>query len=468
MADSAGVVHDAASLFRFVDTIQRFCNVGKGYPQYLSASRNFLVFVQQLADSTKRYLSDFPSRLPPDPKNYPVYRQELFTLRAGWSEIHRRVKPIADADTLHVPSALINSLLNRLQKIPRFANTQLAVMHTEWLNYLQVVASRIRSTADDIATLVGANPFPRDLGLVGIPYSQSESVLLNCVIAHEIGHFVFGELRLESKLSSEARTILTSVFQPVANRLRPDDRKRMPTLFAGWTEELFCDLFAVRLIGPCYTYAYVEIFDLANILHADATLNKYAAGLSLMFNDSHPADLYRIRQQTALIERLGWWKEIGHSQSNATKVLGHSAKLNAIDFSFPSLKHVEKEVLTALDQLAHKIATEVEESLSGLDSGVSEYSRLKKTVREYFLHGVVPSVISDPKSGSKESPDAVTILNVAYQLYLDDLSELLNRIQNQDASSVADRTRWTQSLEAWTLKALDDLELISRVTVAGA
>src|SRR5258708_3731750 len=156
MPDNAGAIHDAASLFRFVESIRKFCEVRNGYPAYLSASQNFLRFIDQLAQATKQHLSTFPSRSPTNSREYPIYRQELFTLREAWSEIHRRVKPIADADTLHVPSALINTLVRRLQTVDRFQKVELAVLHTEWLNYLQVVASRIRSTADDIATLVGA------------------------------------------------------------------------------------------------------------------------------------------------------------------------------------------------------------------------------------------------------------------------------------------------------------------------
>jgi hypothetical protein len=466
MADNAGAVHDAASLLRFVESIRKFCEVRNGYPAFLPASQTFLEFIEQLAQATKKHLSTFPSRSPAGKDEFPIYRQELFTLREAWSEIHRRVKPIADADTLHVPSALIKSLERRLQTVDRFRETQFAVLHTEWLNYLQVVASRIRSTADDIATLVGARSFPPRIGLIGIPYSQSESIFLNCLIAHEVGHFVFGELELKKSLGIIAHRILNSVFAPIAPSLpRDNNLRQIPTTFAGWTEELFCDLFAVRLIGPCYSYAYVEIFDLPNILHLDGTLNASAAATSLVFSDSHPADLYRISKQTQLLQRLGWWTQVSNSKSNIKKVLEHSIGLSLASFSIPSFPNVEKTILDALDQMVNEIVNAVENSLSGLDSGVREYIQLNKIVREYLLHGVVPSVVPEPSSKrarkpKKKNPNPVTILNVSYQLYLDSLPELLARIKDLSASSVTDRANWTQRLETWTLKALDDLELI--------
>jgi hypothetical protein len=461
MVDEAGVIHDAACLYRFVDTIRTTCDLGRGYPAYSDASREFLIFIGRLADATKEYVSKFPSKMPSKSAEYPVYRQELLTLRDAWYEVHRRVKPIADADTLHVPSALIGSVVRRLRSVPRFQNTRLAILHTELLNYLQVVGSRIRVTATSISALVGAPSFPLNLGLIGIPYSQCESVFLNCLIAHEIGHFVFGELSLKNTLGTKARVILDTVFAPISATLKPTEGWRISSLLAEWTEELFCDLFAVRLIGPCYTFAFVEIFDLANVLHRDGKLNTSAAALSLVFGDSHPADLYRVNKQVELLRSLGWWDEIKDSHSTVQKVLGNSALLTVASFAIPSFAHVQLQMLEALDRVTSEITIAVENSLAGLDSGVSEYTQLKNIVKEYLHHGVVPSMVPDPNSGNRKSPNPVTILNVAYQIYLDSLPELMSRIEGQDASSVVARTAWTQRLESWTLKALDDLELIS-------
>ena len=99
--------------------------------------------------------------------------------------------------------------------------------------------------------------------------------------------------------------------------------------------------------------------------------------------------------------------------------------------------------------------------MSGLDTGVAEYSHLSGRVKEYLLEGVVPSTIQNPHSGHTEFPGTVTVLNAACQLYLDNLPELIGRIEEQDPNSVKHQTRWTERLEHWTLKALDDLELIS-------
>ena len=195
---------------------------------------------------------------------------------------------------------------------------------------------------------------------------------------------------------------------------------------------------------------------MANILNLNGSLNDRAAATSLLFSNlAHPADLYRVSKQTDLLKKLGWWAEIRNSKSNTKRVLEHSMSLKLSSFSVPSFDLVQSPLLDALDRMVSEIVSAVEDSLSGLDSGVEEYILLKGIVREYLVHGVVPSVVPDPNSRrttnrKKRNPSPVTILNVSYQLYLDDLSELIERISNQSASSVADRMKWTQRLETWT------------------
>ena len=173
MNNTADITHDAASLFRFVESIQKFCELQRGFPSYLEGSNDFLSVIDALSYATKKYAAGFPARIPINLDDYRVYRQELLTLRFGWFSVHRLVKPIADADTLHLPGALISSLVRRLRSVVSFRDTKLAILHLSELNYMQVVASGVRDTITQISSFVGASStFPSNLGLIGIPYSQ--------------------------------------------------------------------------------------------------------------------------------------------------------------------------------------------------------------------------------------------------------------------------------------------------------
>jgi hypothetical protein len=55
------------------------------------------------------------------------------------------------------------------------------------LNYLQMPVSEIKKTTDRLERVVHDPPsFPEDLGLIGIPYSQSSSIYLNCLVVQRI------------------------------------------------------------------------------------------------------------------------------------------------------------------------------------------------------------------------------------------------------------------------------------------
>jgi len=341
MVAVADITHDAASLNRFVESIQRFCDLRRGFPAYLAGSKDFLSLIERLAESTKEYVSAFPANLPSNPDDYQVYRQELLTLRYAWFDMHRLVKPIADADTLHLPGSLINAMMRRLRSVPSFQDSKLAILHISELNYLQVIASGVRDTITKIADFVGSSlSFPPDLGLIGIPYSQADSVLLNSLIAHEMGHFVFEKQQLKDDLAPKIEASLDPAFKPAMDLLQKqqidaNSLKRIPSVLASWTEELFCDLFAIRFIGPCYSYAFIELFDLSNYMNRDGTLRIKAGAPPLQFSHSYPGHLYRLQKQAEMLRTLGWWTHIQNSQATSQKLLEHAEALPASSFCFP-------------------------------------------------------------------------------------------------------------------------------------
>lgn len=458
------VRHDAVALYRFVESICSFCGTPSESPAYLQASRDFLSCIKDLGEKTKDYLLSFHQRLPADPLDYGVYRQELTTLRYSWFEIHRRVKPVSDADTLHLPSPLIQVLVRRLRSIPDFSRADFAVFHTEKLNFLQVVATGIRDTISGIASITGGKSLSDDLGLIGIPYSQAQSVFLNCLIAHEMAHFVFGEKQLRNALAPKIITALNTKLASTAPSINPPRRHWLARIFADLLEELFCDSFAIRFIGPCYSFAFIEIFDLGNVIDTAGGISPGATP-SFEFSESHPADLYRIKRHAELLSQLGWWNHIDKSSSLHVKVLTKARSLTDDLFTLSLFQPWEKEILSVFFSLIPEIESFCNSILSKLDSGLVEYGELAEPVSKLLLHGVVPSTILDPKTGQNRVPGPITVLNAAFLAYLDRLAELMNRIEGQDLDAVTARVRWTEKLEMWALKALEDHELATQAGI---
>jgi hypothetical protein len=371
------------------------------------------------------------------------------------------VKPVADADTLRLPSALIQVLVRRLRALPDFANADFAVFHTEKLNFLQVVATGIRDTIFRIASITGAAPLSNDLGLIGIPYSQARSVFLNCLIAHEMAHFVFGEKNIQNALAPKIIEALNAQWAATSPSMDANRRRWLPQIFSDLLEELFCDSFAIRFIGPCYSFAYIEIFDIGNALDQSGSIRAVSSPF-FEFSESHPAHLYRIKRHAEILEQTGWWNQIDKSPSLQVKVLTQAKSFLNSSFKFPLFQGWETDVLQAFFSLIPEVEKFAADILTTLDNGLKEYQDLGGVVSKLLLHGVVPSSIVDEKNGESRCPNPVTVLNVAFMTYLDRVADLMTKIEKQDIDSVKERAFWTEKLEMWTLKALEDYELITQ------
>jgi len=177
-----------------------------------SATTEFLKYVDALGKSTDLFLQDLIVASP-DPTMTEVDRQSLPTIRDFWRDIHEFVKPSRDADTLHSPVALIEQLEYRLSLIPPLQGCRLLICHTPELNYIQFPRSSRRVRAEHYAAIVpGSPPFPDKLALIAMPYSQDGSLFSNIIICHEMGHFVFEELKLEDDLSYHIEASLQKHF----------------------------------------------------------------------------------------------------------------------------------------------------------------------------------------------------------------------------------------------------------------
>jgi hypothetical protein len=143
-------------------------------PAYLKPSKKFFEGIRQLGNATKAYLNQFSAKAPKDSRLYQHYRQKLETIRSGWFEFHQFIKPAIDADTLNMPYPLVEALTRRLNGIDGVDKTTFVLFHFHEVNYLQVRVSEIKRTADRLTSIIpDSPPFESDLGMIGIPYSQS-------------------------------------------------------------------------------------------------------------------------------------------------------------------------------------------------------------------------------------------------------------------------------------------------------
>jgi hypothetical protein len=304
------------------------------------------------------------------------------------------------------------------------------------------------------------------LGLIGIPNSQGNALFLNCLLAHEIGEYAYAKRGIEPSLAASAAAALEKHVGQEFAAQSLTVQSRMTKTVLQWAKEIFCDLFAVRLIGPCYSFAYVELFDMPNLLNKDGTLIVGdTAKPQIQSYRAYPSHPYRVKAQSELLREEGWWDLIKDLDSRHFTVLRALLELNPDTFIEAEEAAVggTAPFVKALADVMPQAKKQVGIVTNGIDPRLHEYSMLCKPIAEYLSNGIVPSTLNVLVSTGRLQevhPTPITLLNASYRFYLEGVEELMSRIKSQNLSSPQDRTAWMKRIENWTTKALEDVALL--------
>jgi dCTP deaminase len=427
---------------------------------YPESSERFFQYVSKLAAATKSYIQRSVAATNKSAGEHLGLRSELATLRSSWRFMHRFVKPVLEADTLRLPISLLVCLKKRLRETPRFSRTDFILYHSAEFNYFNIKLAELKKTADPIANLVGGPPFPSHLGLIGIPYSQSSSLFINCLIPHEMGHYVFGDLKLAQKFRSKIDALLLKRY---STKLGTEKRGTLADAMTFWAEELFCDVFAVRLIGFCFSLAFVELFDIATVLDENGTYEGSRAGKQRFF-DQYPPDLFRLRLQVSVLKSDGWWDKLQSEAGNSHYVatLKAAEGLKDRDFIFPKGYSPANrgDVRAIFQDFVPTIIEEVNNATVKTHSRAPEWKNQGALIEKYLENGVVPSTLVPDGTEEPVVPDPIAILNASYRFYIGSLPRLISRIEKADNKRIGDSSSWSGKLEMWAAKAVEDVGLL--------
>lgn len=415
------------------------------------ATNEFLKYIVDLGRSSELHLHNFVGSVP-DPDFADIDRQSLLTIRDFWKDIHQFVQPSRDADTLHSPVAFIEQLEQRLAQLPELSGCRLLISHSPELNYLQFPRSGRRERAELYADIVsGAPRFPPKLALIAMPYSQDSSLFPNLIICHEMGHFAFEELKLENELSPYIENSLQVHFP---TNLSETDLSWCRERLWSWAEEIYCDRFAIGLVGPAYSFSYIEFFDVIG-----ESENK--EGVKEFF-ETHPCDACRFNEHAQQLRLTGWWPLLdrwGKAYADLIRILDR-IPLGEYTFTSDEKPKLARRVLKAFQEVRPHVETLVKQTFDGHEArfdGEAEFKSVE-IIQRYLSWGVVPATLVERKQRSR--PDPVLLINAAYLFYLEGISTLINRIkQNCDEplNDVAQREKWGRRIEQWTMKAMEDL-----------
>jgi hypothetical protein len=181
------------------------------------------------------------------------------------------------------------------------------------------------------------------------------------------------------------------------------------------------------------------------------------------FDESYPPDLFRLRQQVAILVKDGWWQDLMRVDSHYVKLLEAVDKIPDGAFDFPGIAPAvdPKTVLISFFTIVPTVFSELESATHGLGSAFQKWKDEYVAVQSYLEHGVVPSSLLEKEDVLKFSqPDAIALLNSAYRFYVESLDKLLGHIKDANANDVKTRSEWAGKIQVWTAKAIEDIRLL--------
>jgi hypothetical protein len=441
-ADS--LIHEATSLYRLVDSIDRLVAEHESIFAYTDATQSFFEEIHTQAKATKAKVSGITERALRTPEESASrYLGELIIQKGRWKTLHTYVKPAIDAHTLNLPGPVIEMAKKHLGGIPGLekptgegSGRQVVVLLTPHLMYYQRPESQL----------------PAWLVFVEVPYSQGPGFFSNLTIYHELGHYVFDSLAAAQErgpafaklIGAQERAFAENLHQAITT---PSTRTWAKRVLDDWTKEIFCDLFALRHLGPAYAFALIDFLSLIGLMGEETEAK---------FDADHPAPALRFREQLRRMEEDGWWKIVGGLSSEHVSLVKKLAAKTQYSFEFQE-KSVPRfvEAFQTIIPFIHELVIEITPHCG---AAAEDFGRQRANVENCLLHGVVPSQLL--VEGGALSPTPVSMINAAYCFYLTGLPRLISRFEDQEDSNLKHRQNWVQRVESWTMKGIEDFQLL--------
>jgi len=374
--------------------------------------------------------------------------RNIRTFKALLRMVHTLVKPTSDAHTLTIPAPLIKVACTQLERMEGMDGAKVVVLLTPQLMYFQRPHTNVKRLAVRVQRFIPEATFPPRLGFIELPYSQGPSLFTNLVIYHEIGHFVYEELSGQSNGTSpvdaleSARTECLEAFPEL--QAEPDIRALAEEMVESWTQEIFCDLFALRLVGPAFTFALVEIL---------AMLDSLSRKRTITFDQEHPAPACRFGEHVKLLREDGWWEKISHISPEQKMLVERLADIPSTDYKVDEgpeylLAPFLDKVIPAVRALVRQVAPEAAPL-------AEKFAEERRTIEECLGVGVVPH--TNPPTAAL---NPVSIINSAFCFYLTSFPSVVTKFEGENVeNNVEIRSKWTKKLEDWTMKAIEDSQV---------
>lgn len=463
MTELVGQVRsEAFCLLRLCDDLTTFIRSGRTKKTYLYETEGLLDHILQSLKAIERFVRNAVEE-PPKDELIKSKLRDFGEIKKGLSLLYILAKQAIDSDSLSIPFSLATFLNHTVRQLLKSKRASLVVLSGSSLMYYKYNIKAMRDLTRYLSARIEGYPvLGEEIGILMFPYCAAREVLVNCNLFHEMGHYIYEAVRLEEAFRNKLVDKLARFFTD------PEIMRKVEapllawrallnyvlTLMSRWADEIFADIFAVRVLGPAFHFAYREI---EHIIPTTTGRN---------FSETHPADDYRFKIHARWLQEDGWDESL---KNNAADLLHQLRKCQEIkNFTIGSkppsyFEPIEQQLndwmLKEFDLMVTEIESKVSDTLgSDFQKPIEDFRRNHELVISYLGHGVVPSTCYDI-SGNKSHPSPTTVLNSAFLFYLGGMDDLLGKVRSK-LSWIQKRIAYEKRLNDWLGKAIEDWQIL--------
>ena len=461
------VQKEGLSIIRLCKGLSDVIRFGRLRKTFLYETDGFIEFIEKVLKEIEVSARDAASNSL-DPPIAKTRLKDFNLIRSVLSWLYVFTKEAIDADTLSIPYSLTIFLNYISRKLSGGGNVSLVVLGSSDLMYYKYNLIDLRNLTNTLNYKISNCPkLTKETGILKFPYCAVQDILTNCILFHEMGHYFYEKRNLQgeiqSDVSSSLRVFIESNSLDDSNSLLPVRLQNYSRqLLSRWSDEIYADVFAIRILGPAFHLAFVE---LEQILHTTES-----ADINKRFSVTHPADDYRFKMHAKWLFKEEWEEVIKDRVPWVFEQLKKCQKLELENDDFyisckPPLKDNELNpdifhqwMFNEFKKITIKIESDISTLLNCYDRPIDDFNFCDERVTSCLRHGVVPSTIYN-EQGQGYHPSPTTILNSGFFFYLQGMDGLLSIVNNSE-SDIDNKVNFGKRLNEWLAKAIEDWQII--------